>query len=248
VALLACEPGATTREVADRAEQLILARKATPILRGYAHADAPVGAQGTRDFPAAACTCVNEEVVHAVPSMRILRPGDVATIDVALEYAGWCVDSAWSVVVGGLAHPNSARALALVRASQAVLAHSLALARPGVRWSTIAESGARVARDMGCTLVQGYCGHGIGRSLHESPRLAFTSTDWARPGEDFVLRPGMVLCVEPILVEGVAPASLTLLDDGWTVLTDDARWTAHEERCVAITRTGVRVIAGAEEP
>ncbi|HYF15250.1 MAG TPA: type I methionyl aminopeptidase [Phycisphaerales bacterium] len=233
LALRDLQPGVTTRELSERADRLIRARRATPALLGYRQGGAPA-------FSGAACVCVNEEVVHAAPSSRIVRAGDVVTIDCAIEYKGWHADTAWTVAVDD----RSGRASRLQALAAGTLADAAAAIAPGVRWSSIADAAReRVARE-GCCLLAGYCGHGVGRALHEPPRLSFVSRDWSAPGEDVVLQAGMVLCVEPIICEGTSPPPLAVLDDGWTVVTADRRWTAHEEVCVAVTRTGSRVLAG----
>lgn len=242
VILREVRPGRTTAEVAQRTHELILARKGEPVLRGYQQASIAV------PFPASACVCINEEVVHAVPSTRIIRPGDIVTVDVAMRYRGWCIDTAWSVAVPGeAATSNAGRAARLQMAAAKAVALTRDLARPGTRWSSIAKRVQQAVAAEGMHLLHGYCGHGVGETLHEAPRVSYTSKDWNLPGEDFTLWPGMVLCIEPIIGEGKATAQTMTLDDHWTVITTDARWTAHEEQCVAITRDGCRVLAGSAQ-
>jgi methionyl aminopeptidase len=242
VILREVRPGRTTAEVAQRAHELILARKGEPVLRGYQQASIPV------PYPASACVCVNEEVVHAVPSTRIIRAGDIVTVDVAMRYRGWCIDTAWSVAVAGEIPKESAgRAARLQAAAAKAVALTRELARPGVRWSSIAGRVDEAIRTEGMHLLHGYCGHGTGEALHEAPRVSYTSRDWTLAGEDFTLWPGMVLCIEPIVCEGTGKARTMTLDDHWTVITEDARWTAHEEQCIAITRDGCRVLAGSAQ-
>ncbi|GDX97732.1 methionine aminopeptidase [Phycisphaerae bacterium] len=238
LALRELRPGRTTAEVGAIAEKMILARGGELLLKGYKQAGIET------PFPSGVCICVNEEVVHAPPSTRIIREGDIVTIDVALRVAGWCIDTAWTVPIPASDPAKAKRAIALSAAASRTLRHALAMCRAGVRWSTIAQSTSEFVRSEGCHLISGYCGHGIGEQLHESPRLAFSSKDWTRGGEDFTLYPGMVLCVEPIVCEGKEPAGLITLDDHWTVITTNRAWAAHEERCVEITRTGCRVLAG----
>ncbi|MFN7315416.1 MAG: type I methionyl aminopeptidase [Phycisphaerae bacterium] len=238
LALRELRPGRTTAEVGAVAEKMILARGGELLLKGYTQAGIAT------PFPSGVCICVNEEVVHAPPSSRIIREGDLVTIDVALRVGGWCIDTAWSVPIVGSDASKAQRAVKLAGAATATLRHALSKCRGGVKWSAVAESTAAFARSRGCHLVSGYCGHGIGEALHEAPRLAFTSKDWSRSGEDFTLYPGMVLCVEPIVCEGVEPAGLITLDDAWTVITTNRAWAAHEERCIEVTRTGCRVLAG----
>lgn len=245
------KPGVTTAKVEARVHDMILSRGGEPVLRGYMQAGpcaAPSPtATNSSAFPGSACVCINEEVVHAVPSTRIMREGDIATVDVAIRYRGWCVDTAWSVAVRDADTPASscARAESLQTAAADILRTARDMMMPGTRWSTIATACQQLAASRNMHLIHGYCGHGIGHNLHESPRVSFTSKDWTKQGEDFTLWPGMVLCIEPIVCEGLAPATLTTLDDGWTVLTTDRRWTAHEEECVVVTNQGAKVLSGA---
>ncbi len=262
VILREVKPGVTTAEVEARVHDMILARGGEPVFRGYTQTGSGGGGtggvgggSGGVSFSGSACVCVNEEVVHAVPSTRIVREGDLLTVDVAMRYRGWCIDTAWSVAVRGVAtgstgdnaggQAKSGRAEALQAAAADVLRTAREMMQPGVRWSTIAATCQKLVASRGMHFVHGYCGHGIGRQLHESPRVSFTSKDWSKAGEDFTLWPGMVLCVEPIVCEGLEPSGLTTLDDGWTVITNDRRWTAHEEECVVVTVEGARVLAGA---
>lgn len=241
VILREVKPGVTTAEIEARVHEMIIARGGEPVLRGYTQH----GGDGV-PFSGSACVCVNEEVVHAVPSTRIVREGDLLTVDVAMRYRGWCIDTAWSVAVrGSNGNVSCARAESLQSTAADVLRTAREMIKPGVRWSTIAAACQQLVTSRGMHFVHGYCGHGIGRHLHESPRVSFTSKDWSKSGEDFTLWPGMVLCIEPIVCEGKDAASLTTLDDGWTVITNDRRWTAHEEECVVVTVEGARVLAGA---
>jgi methionyl aminopeptidase len=227
----ACTPGVTSRELDRTAREAIKRAGCEPLLLGYQSA-------GGVPFPGAACICINEEVVHAVPSDRIVRAGDAVTLDVALrDPLGWCADMAITVAAGAVPNSKADRLGALVRA---VLDTAVQRAGPGVRWRELAEEAGRVAAAGGCGLVSGYCGHGIGRAMHENPRVCFGGN------EELVLQPGMVITLEPIVVElvdGVTP-DLVTQDDGWTVLSSNRAWAAHEERVVAITRRGCEVLTG----
>ncbi len=245
VILREVRPGRSTRDIAARTHELIIARKGDPVLLGYTQAGI------TTPFPASACVCVNEEVVHAVPSSRLIRAGDIVTVDVAMRYRGWCIDTAWSVPVRhdgtGAGSSESQRAKNLQVVAARAIATTRTLARSGVRWSSIASAVQREVAEQQMHLIHGYCGHGVGKALHESPRVSYTSRDWTLPGEDFTLWPGMVLCIEPIVCEGSKPAELLTLDDAWTIITADGRWTAHEEQCIAVTRDDTRVLAGSTQ-
>lgn len=223
-------PGVTTLDIAAAVERQVRGLGAVPVLLGH------VGPSDNRPFPGAICACVNEQVVHAPPGPRHLRAGDILTIDLAIARDGWHADAARSTLMGD--RGERAARLASVARQAADLAASLLT--PGRRWSqVIARVRERAAAD-GMSILTGFDGHGIGRQLHEPPRCGFHPST-----PDFVLRPGMVLCVEPIVCESPSPPATVSADDGWTVLTADRSWTAHEERCVAVTLGPPRVLAGA---
>lgn len=245
----AARPGSTTRAVGDAIDAAMRCAGARAVLRGYAGSslEAVGQAQAVRAFPAAACVCVNEEVVHAPPGVRIVREGDVVTIDAALELDGWCVDAARTIAVG-----ECARGVALRDAARAVTAAACDACGPGVRWASVVHAARRAAVGAGVVLLDDFCGHGVGRSVHEPPRLSFRPSAMEAHADGLVLWPGMVLCIEPVVAElcggsdragGDGPSCVTL-DDGWTVLTPDRRWAAHEEVCLAITVDGWRRLAG----
>lgn len=226
-AVVRAVPDATTADLHARIAAAIAGSGAQPVM-------------GEQGFPGAASITLNEEVAHAPPGPRILRAGDVVTIDVALRLDGWCVDAARAMIVGG---PSSPRMNDLLAAAQEAVRAVVAAIRPGLCWSVAAAAATRVASEFRCNLIVEYSGHGIGRVLQEPPAAPFwpDSAGQTPPaGQDFVLRPGMVLTVEPILVLG-RPEVLGL-DDGWTVVTADRSAAAHEERTVAVTGAGALVL------
>lgn len=233
--------GVTTGELDARIAAAMGEAGAEPVLLGLRRQDGP-------PFPACSSISVNEEVVHAVPGVRILRTGDVVTIDAALRRGGWCADAARTLVVGEETNEGVA---GLVHAARACLDAAIAAMTPGAAWSAAAGAAASAARAAGVRLVRTYAGHGIGRTLHEPPEAGFldagSGRGWAR-GQDFILRPGMVLTVEPIVTEGAGDGSddpgLIGTDDGWTVLARDRSRACHEERTVAVTRGGPVVLTG----
>ncbi|MFM9995253.1 MAG: type I methionyl aminopeptidase [Phycisphaerales bacterium] len=231
--------GMTTGAIDARICAAIRNAGAEPVLLGGRRGDGP-------PFPACCSITVNEEVVHGVPGARILRAGDVVTIDAALRLDGWCADAARATVIG--VAPDASTA-GLVRAAREALDAAIGAMTPGVAWSVAARAAARAARAAGVRLVSAYAGHGIGRRLHEPPEACFlgpgSGRGWAS-GQDFILRPGMVLAVEPIVTEGLGGGSsdpeLIGTDDGWTVLARDRSRACHEERTVAVTRGGPVVL------
>jgi methionyl aminopeptidase len=189
---------------------------------------------GYHGFPATTCICVNDEVVHGIPSpARRLREGDVVSIDCGAAVGGWHADAAVTVPVGTVA-PEVA---ALLAACEQALWQGLAAARVGARVGDISAAVARAARSAGgYGIVEDYVGHGIGSEMHMDPAVPNTG----RPGRGPVLADGMALAVEPLLVLGSPGTSL--LADGWTVVTEDGSPAAHFEHTVAITAAGPRVL------
>jgi methionyl aminopeptidase len=232
-------PGITTREVDALIQHRIRSAGAEPVMLNYRgqRSEAP-------PFPGAAAICINEEVVHCPPGPRIVREGDIATIDCALSLDGWCADAAVTVAVGET-EPGRAK---LASGAGRVLEEAIAAVGPGVWWSSIAATARRAAEAEGLWLLPDFSGHGIGSALHEPPCAAFelpqigrTASGVRSPGGlDFLLRPGMTFTIEPVLVPG--RTRVLGLDDGWTTVTADRSPAAHEERTIAVTRAGIQVL------
>lgn len=254
----ACVIGATTASIDAAAMAVIQARGASALFLGYPAAD------DSPDFPACTCISVNEEIVHGIPGDRVIRDGDLVSIDCGVKLAGWCSDSAITVAVGEVRPEHRS----LLNTAEAMLATAIRMASPGTAWSEIAEAMQELALDAGHGLVVEYVGHGIGRSLHESPQVPNCLTSALVEREDFTLRPGMVLAIEPMITLRGTAASLTAhpgaardlsdcldndgypigiatrrLDDGWTVVAADGSPAVHVEHTVAITRRGCDVLS-----
>lgn len=220
----------TTRAVAERLGNFVQERGGRPAFRGLREGTGPA-------FAGPACVCVNEEAANAVPSERLLREGDLVTLDLAVELDGWFADGATTEVVGGpTANRDGDR---LRRACRAVVRAALAEVAPGRRWSSVASAATDSAAREGVSIVPRLDGHGIGRLLHEGPVYPLTRGPGFR---DFVLWPGMVLTVEPVVVARSAAPGLVGLDDGWTLVTGSGEWAAGEERTVAVAVDGCRVL------
>jgi methionyl aminopeptidase len=218
-AAAAVTAGISTADLDAVAAGQIRAAGATPSFLGY------------HGFPATTCICVNDEVVHGIPSpARRLREGDVVSIDCGAVVGGWHADAAVTVPVGTVT-PEVA---ALLAACEQALWQGLAAARVGARVGDISAAVARSAGGYG--IVEDYVGHGIGSEMHMDPAVPNTG----RPGRGPVLADGMALAVEPLLVLGRPGTSL--LADGWTVVTEDGSPAAHFEHTVAITAAGPRVL------
>jgi len=192
-------------------------------------------------FPGYTCISVNEEVVHGIPGKRTLREGDIVTLDLALSLEGYCSDVAITVGVGRIS-PQHQRLLDVTK-------HTLALAiqnmKPGRKWSDIARLMQHYVERHGYSVIREFVGHGIGRSMHEDPKVPnFVSFEQLRG--DFLLRAGMTLAVEPMVAAG--RRDVQLLKDGWTVVTEDNQRAAHFEHTVAVTSNGVDILTDGQEP
>ena len=186
-------------------------------------------------FPAETCISVNDEVVHGIPGPRRLKEGDVVTLDLALSLEGYCCDTASTVAIGKIA-PDAQRLLDITKETLAVAINNM---KPGRRWTDIARLMQYHVERNGFNVVREFVGHGIGRSMHEDPKVANFVTGEQLRG-DFKLKPGMTLAVEPMVVMG--RRDVTLLPDQWTVVTEDGLPAAHFEHTVAVTDTGVDIL------
>lgn len=225
----ACRPGVTTRELDDLAHETFTGLGATGLFYGYPDY------QPGRGYPRHTCISVNEEIVHGIPGDRIIREGDIVSIDCGVRLDGWCGDSARTILVGAVA-PEARR---LVETTTRCLEEAIAAIRPGLRWSDVGLIMERLAVRERLGIIREYVGHGIGRAMHEAPKVPnYAITPGGR--EDFILRPGLVIAIEPMLTLGRGQ-TLTLRD-GWTVVTKDRKFAAHQEHTVAVTADGVDVL------
>lgn len=222
------EPGMSTHELDGFCERYI-----------EAHAGAVPAFRGLYGFPGSVCISLNEEIVHGIPSEgRILKRGDIVSVDVGVKLDGWCSDSAWTFPVGEI----DAAADALLEITRRALDAAVAAAVPD---NHIGDIGAAVVSTVEGTsygIVRDLVGHGIGREVHEDPQVP----NVGRPGYGPLLREGMVLAIEPMLSAG--SPDIRTLDDGWTVVTADRALSAHFEHTVAVTAEGPRILTGTENP
>ena len=226
--LEAVRPNVSTAELDAVAEAYIQDQGATPSFQGYG------GNSGRAPFPASICTSINEEIVHGIPATeRTVAEGDLLKLDFGAIWQGFHGDSAVTVIVGD---PPSAEADKLVRVTEEALEAGIAQILPGGRLSDIGAAVEQVARGAGFEVVREYVGHGIGRSLHEDPQIQ----NYGRPGRGPVLKPGLVLAVEPMV--NVGGWETRVLPDGWTVVTEDGSLSAHFEHTIAVTEDGHEVL------
>jgi methionyl aminopeptidase len=189
-----------------------------------------------RGFPANCCISINDEVVHGIPRRRRkLKEGDIVSVDIGVRLRGYCGDSAWTFAVGEVGE-NVKRLMAI---GQAALARGIASSRVNARVSDIGRAIQSFVEGEGYSVVKKFVGHGIGTQLHEDPQVP-NYVDRGVLKKDRVLRPGMVLAIEPMVNEGAE--DVETLDDGWTVVTRDRRLSVHFEHTVAITEEGPMIL------
>lgn len=222
LALLAGEvrPGVTTEELDAIAERNIRRHGAVPSFKRY------------RGFPASICISVNEEVVHGIPGPRVLQEGDIVSIDTGARYRGFHGDACVTLPVGSIS-PQAERLLQVCRESLDI---GVAETRAGNHLTDISHAIQAYVEGAGFSVVRDLYGHGIGRALHEEPMLPH----YGPPGHGVVLRPGLVLTIEPMIAAG-APATRTLADE-WTVVTRDGSLAAQFEHTVAVTENGPEIL------
>ncbi|KRC37619.1 type I methionyl aminopeptidase [Oerskovia sp. Root22] len=179
------------------------------------------------------CTAVNDAVLHGMPHDYTLADGDLLTLDLAVSLGGVAADSALSFVVGGSEPPES---LALIGATERALAAGIAAARPGARVGDISHAIGSVLSEAGYPINTEFGGHGIGSTMHQDPHVANTG----RPGRGYRLRPGLLLALEPWVMEDTA--ELVTDADGWTLRSATGCRTAHSEHTIAITDEGVEIL------
>jgi methionyl aminopeptidase len=209
--------GATTADLDRIAEDLTLKKKATPAFKGY------------RGFPASLCISINDEVVHGIPSpKRVLKSGDVVGLDFGVIYEGYYGDSAITVPVGRIS-PEVAQ---LLRVTEQCLHQAIEQAIPGNFLSDVSAAVQKLAEANNYGIVREFCGHGIGRSLHEDPPVL----NYVQNGKGPKIKPGLVLAIEPMI--NLGSEKVRVLDDGWTVITADGKPSAHFEHTIAVMQDG----------
>ena len=220
-------PGITTAALNELAEGLIRGAGAVPSFLGY---------PGATPFPASICASINDEVVHGIPSRnRRLQPGDVVSLDVGCIWDGWHADVARTWVLP----PTPRRVQELVDATRRGMEAGIAAALPGNRLGDVGAAIEAVARRHGYGVVRPFVGHGIGRSMHESPNVP----NYGRAGTGVRIEPGMCFAIEPMFNLGAD--DVVVLDDGWTVVTRDGSLSAHFEDTIAIRESGPEVLTRA---
>lgn len=218
------EPGVTTAEIDRVVEQVIVGHNAIPLFKGV---------PGVVPFPAATCISVDEEIVHGIPGPRQLREGEVVSVDIGVRLDGWCADAAVTHPVG----PISAAARQLLEVTEGTLRLAIRNMSPKRRWSQVARIMEKHVESAGMHVIRDLAGHGIGRQMWERPSVPNYASGNIN---DFKLRPGMVLAVEPMVATGTH--EIRAMPDHWTYVAADGSLAAHFEHTIAITEDGPWVL------
>lgn len=217
------KPGITTAELDAAAESVILKHGGVPTFKGY---------PGPYPYPATLTISINEELVHGIPSKRTLKSGDIVSVDCGTTFKGFVADSAFTAGVGDI----SDTAKKLLEVSENALSAGIKQMVVGNRVGDISSAIQQYVEKSGFHVPRDYSGHGVGRQMHEAPQVP----NYGRPGRGLVLRPGITLALEPMLLVGTYRTRV--LPDQWTVVSADGSLTAHFEHTVAVTGDGPRIL------
>ena len=223
-------PGVSTAELNAEAERMIAEAGGVALFKGVRNREAKF------PFPAALCTSVNDELVHGIPNQRALKSGDVLSVDCGVRLNGYCGDSAVTLAIGDV----STEARRLLDVTREALECAFREIQPGRLWSEVASKIQALVESAGMSVVRDFVGHGIGREMHEEPKIP-NYWDSKQKALDFQLVPGMVLAVEPMVNLG-GPGVKYADADRWVVVTRDGKLAAHFEHTIAVTRGGADVL------
>lgn len=212
--------GMTTAEIDRMAEESIRSMGGVPTFIGY------------HGYRHSICLSINEEVVHGIPGPRVLRDGDLLSLDLGTTFEGYVSDSAVTIPIGNV----SAEAERLMRVTQECLMLGIAQMQQGNRLGDIGHAIQQHAESHGYGVVRQLVGHGVGTRLHEEPQVP----NFGHAGHGTMLRPGLVLAIEPMITEG--SYDVETLDDGWTVVTEDGKLAAHFEHTIVVTDDGPKIL------
>lgn len=214
--------GITTKELDHLAEEFIRSQGATPSFKGYG------------GFPGSICISINDEVVHGIPGKRKIKNGDLVSIDIGACYKGYHGDSAWSYIVGDVTPKKKY----LLEHTEKSLMAGLSVIKNGVHLGDVSHAIEEYAEEHHLGVVKELVGHGVGTKLHEDPEVP----NYGKAGTGPILKTGMVIAVEPMLNLGTA--DIYMLDDDWTILTDDGKPSAHFEHTVVVRDDGYEILTG----
>lgn len=214
--------GITTKELDKLAEDFIRSQGATPSFKGY------------EGFPATICASINDEVVHGIPGKRKLKNGDIITLDIGACYKGYHGDSAWTYPVGEISNDLKE----LLENTEKALFIGLEQVKPGNRIGDIGAEIEKYAKAHNLGVVEELVGHGVGTCVHEDPNVP----NYGEHGTGPLIKEGMVIAVEPMLNMG--SKDICILDNDWTIVTEDGMPSAHFEHTVAVTKDGYQILTG----
>ena len=215
------KPGMTTLELDELAEKKMRELGAIPAEKGY-----DLRIEGVPPFPAAICVSINDEVIHGIPSKnRIIKEGDIVSVDTVALKDGYNGDAARTFIVGN----GSKEAKRLVEVTKQAFFEGIKYAKPGYRIGDISHAIGEYVRSQGYSVVKEFQGHGIGKQMHEDPGIP----NYGKAGRGIRLEPGMTLAIEPMVIQG--KSNILELDDGWTIITEDGSLAAHYENTILIT-------------
>jgi len=214
--------GITTKELDTLAEEFIRSQGATPSFKGY------------NGFPGSICTSINNQVVHGIPGKTKLKKGDIISIDIGACYKGYHGDSAWSYPVGEISDKKKY----LLEHTKESLYEGLQQVKPGNRIGDISHAIEEYANKYNLGVVKELVGHGVGSKLHEEPDVP----NYGKAGTGPLLKEGMVIAIEPML--NLGSPDIYMLEDGWTIETDDYSPSAHFEHTVVVTKDGYKILTG----
>jgi methionyl aminopeptidase len=214
-------PGISTRDLDGYAENRAREMQATPAFKGY------------RGYPASLCTSVNEEIIHGIPSARVLKDGDIIGLDFGVHFEGFYGDAAVTVAVGEVS-PEARR---LIEVAETAFFKGIAQMKPGNRISDISHAIQVYVESEGFSVIRSFVGHGIGHSPHEEPQVP----NFGPPGRGPKIKEGLTVAIEPMIAAGDWEEEI--LRDGWTAVTKDRSLSAHFEHTVAMTSSGVEILS-----
>ena len=214
------KPGITTKEIDKLAYDFIIEHDAYPTCLGF------------EGYPASICTSVNDSVVHEIPSNKKIKNGDIITLYMVIKYKGYNADAAWTYAVGDISDSKKY----LMEHTKKALYEGIKQVKPGNRIGDISEAIEKYATKHNLGVVRELCGHGIGIDMHEEPDVP----NYGKAGSGPRLKEGMVICIEPMLTSG--KRYIYIMDDDWTIKTDDGKAAAHYEHTVLVTKDGYEIL------
>lgn len=222
------KPGMSTYDLDQMAYKFIKEHGGIPAQKGY-----PSGIKGVPAFPGTLCTSINDTVIHGIPSKKdIIKDGDIVSIDLVILKNGYNADAARTFVVGNA----SEKAKKLVEVTKQAFFEGIKFAKPGNRVGDISNAIGNFVWNNGFDVIREFQGHGIGKEMHEDPGVP----NFGKAGRGLRLEPGMTIAVEPMVTEG--NPDILELDDGWTIITEDGKLSAHYENTILITENEPKIL------